>query len=204
MDGVLLDPASEHPLALDHTDLTVLALWCGMDERPDGTDLAVGIENVRGELGERIAGRVVADWPRYYWAQQPAEGDEPGHALTLPDRDTCPVFTSEEKVTRFLGRVQDWELVDEGMKPAMYLTGWAFNVFREMTGRYEEGGWIDPRAMKILESLSDAEETLGGAFDTIDPDATDGDGLEVSPAMAEAALERIDERLLPRVPGFVA
>ncbi len=202
-DGVLLDPASPHPLVLDHTDLAILALWCGTGRRPDATDLAVGVASAREELGARVAGRIVADWPRYYWAHQPGEGDEPTRAMTMPDRDACPIFTSEEKVTRFLGRIREWGMVDEGMKPARYLTGWAFNVFREMAGGYEDGGWIDPRAMKILEAVADDGEMLDGAFDAVDPDATDGDGLEVSPAMARAALERIDERLMPRVPGFV-
>lgn len=203
-DGVLLDPESRRPLPLDHTDLAMLALWTGTGRRPDATDLVVGVESARQELGERIAGRIVADWPRYYWAIQRSDGDTPDQAMTLPRRDACPVFTSEEKVGRFLAKVREWELVGEEMKPAMYLSGWAFNAFREMAGRYREGGWINPRAMRILESLSESGGMLDGAFDAIDPDASDGDGLEVTPAMARAALERIDERLMPRVPGFVA
>lgn len=203
-DGVLLDPASRHPLPLDHTDLTVLALWTGMGSPPDGTDLVVGVESAADQLGERVAGRIVADWPRYYCAQQPASGDEAGRAMTLPRRDAYPFFTTEEKVGRFLSRVREWEMVDDGMKPATYLTGWPFNVFREMRSRYVDGGWINPRAMRVLESLSESGGTQDGAFDAVDPDAPDGDGLEVSPSMVDAALQRIDERLMPRVPGFVA
>lgn len=203
-DGVILDPGSAHPLPLDHTDLAFLALWTGMGRRPDGTDLAVGVASARDDLGPRICGRIVADWPRYYWALQPGEGEEGPQAMTLPDRDACPAFTSEEKIQRFLGRVREWDMVPEGMQPLMYLTGWAFNVFQEMRTRYREGGWIDPRALDIARELGEAGEAAAELLGPSDRDALDGEGLEVSPEMVRSALARIEWRLQPRVPDFLA
>lgn len=203
-DGVILDPEGPHPLPLDHTDLAVLALWTGMGRRPDGTDLVVGVASIRDELGPGVCGRIVADWPRYYWALQPGEEDRQPQAMTLPGRDACPVFTSEEKIKRFLEKVREWELVEPSMQPLMYLTGWPFNVFREMLTRYRDGGWINPRALSVARELGEAGAAACELLEREDPDAADGEGLEVAPEMVRSALARIEWRLQPRVPGFLA
>ncbi|MFW6199999.1 MAG: hypothetical protein ACOC8K_05455 [Gemmatimonadota bacterium] len=190
VSGVVLDPDGPHPLILDHTDLAVLALWSETGRQPDGTALAELVEELREELGAGIAGRILADWPRYFWTLQAggsgvAAGEEAGtdggtRAMTLPERDTCPVFTSEEKIRRFLEECRNRELVGPGMQALVYLSGWAFNVFREIHVRYREGGWLNP--------------------DTAPPD----EGMEIGTDMVRSSLARIEWRLQPRVPGFLA
>ena len=200
VSGVVLDPDGPHPLALDHTDLAILTLWSETGEQPGGTALAGLVAELREELGAGAAGRILADWPRYFWALQtgggggdvgigheggagPAEAGSAARetrAMTLPERDACPVFTSEEKIRTFLQDCRDRGLVGPGMQGLAYLSGWAFNVFREIHLRYREGGWLDP--------------------DTAPPE----DGLEIDTDMVRSALARIEWRLQPRVPGFLA
>lgn len=177
--GVLVDPDGPHPLPLDHADLAVLALWAEEGAQPDGTDLARLVEELRDDLGPAVRGRILADWPRYFWALQ-GGGDEPTRALTLPDRDVCPVFTSEERIRTFLDEARERGLLGGEMEPLAYLSGWAFNVFREIHLRYREGGWLDPESPRP------------------------GTGLELDPDTVRGALARIEWKLQPRVPGFLA
>lgn len=178
--GVLLNPESEAPLALDHADLAILALWAESGSQPRGEEVAALVEELREDLGPATAGRILADWPRWFWALQGGGEDEPTRAMTLADRDTCPVFSSEDRIRAFLEQVREGGLVSGEMQPLAYLSGWAFNVFREIHVRYREGGWLDPEGPR--------PET----------------GLEMGAETIRAALARIEWRLQPRVPGFLA
>ena len=92
----------------------------------------------------------------------------------------APVFTSEEAILHFLEDCRERGLVGSGMQALVYLSGWAFNVFREIHVRYREGGWLNPDA------------------------APPNEGMEIDPEMVRSALARIELRLQPRIPGFLA
>lgn len=178
--GVLLHPEDGAPLPLDHADLAILALWAESGSQPRGEDVAGLVEELREDLGPATAGRILADWPRWFWALQGGGEDQPTRAMTLADRDTCPVFSSEDRIRAFLEQAREGGLVSGEMQPLAYLSGWAFNVFREIHIRYREGGWLDPEGPR--------PET----------------GLEMGAETIRAALARIEWRLQPRVPGFLA
>lgn len=197
-DGLILDPGSETPLVLDPTDLAVLWLWADEGTQPDGRDLVDAVSGIRDDLGPRVAGRIVADWPRYYWAVRAGGGEDGPGTLSLPGRDACPVFTSEERIRGFLEAVRDRELVEEDVRPLLYLTSWAFNVFQEMRTRYREGGWIDPDPDDVVRRIDDHDGTASGG-----DDPTFG-GFPVTEEVLRAALARIEWRLQPRVDGFLA
>ncbi|MEE8166726.1 MAG: hypothetical protein V3T64_14255, partial [Myxococcota bacterium] len=98
--------------------------------------------------------------------------------MTLPDVDCCPIFTSQEIARTYINVYRNLGLMTEGMKPVPILHKWTYSVFVEAKNNFTEGACVDPIP-------------LGGG------------GVRVAGEMLEAALERIDEKLKPRVPGFV-
>lgn len=178
-DGVVLDPAAPRPLTLDHTDLLALDLWSRESRQPRAADLvkAAAQRLADGTIVPRTAARVVADWPAWYLGVQRTETGL--NVLRMPQADALPIFASERTLTAFVSfHTKAGSL--KGLWEALpVLHRWTFSVFHEGVESYADGAWFEPAA-----------------------DATGG--LHVDGDMLQAALERVHERLTPRVPGFVA
>ncbi len=179
-DGVILDPAGLWPLTLDHTDLLYLDQWMRQSDRqPTAYEIALQVGELLegGAISPKIAGRILADWPRYYVGIQ-RHPDGGASIMTLPDVDCCPIFTSQEIARTYINVYRNLGLMTEGMKPVPILHKWTYSVFVEAKNNFTEGACVDPVPLA-------------------------GGGVRVAGEMLEAALERIDEKLKPRVPGFV-
>ncbi len=180
-DGVILDPAGPHPLVLDHTDLLGLELWCRRPERgPAGWNIINAIADLyyNKKITAVVAGRLVADYPRYWVGLQHTQNQSA--LLMVPQTDACALFTSPELAKTYLDWYMNLDSVKtqiEGMQPVPVLTRWNTSSLAVAAGQFSEI-WIDP-----------------------DPLA--GTGLRLGADAMEAALKRIDEKLKPRIPGFV-
>jgi len=176
--GVLLDPASPQPLALDHTDLLLLHLWCSGDAPPDpAAALARAATLLReGNIGRRIAGRIAADLPRYFIVFTEAEENRVG-LLHVPDTDAGALFTTAEAAEAFLEGCRKQGL--QGTEKASVLpvlSRWSRSALLLAATHFTEA-WIDP----VPNSHA---------------------GLRLDRTGLEASVERLHERLKPRVPGF--
>jgi hypothetical protein len=178
-DGVVLDPGAPRPLALDHTDLLALDLWSRDSRQPRAADLvrAAAQRLADGAIAPRTAARVVADWPAWYVGVQRTETG--ANILRVPQADALPVFASERTLASFVGFHTKAGSLKGSWEALPVLHRWTFSVFHEGVESYADGAWFEPAA-----------------------DATGG--LHVHGDMLQAALERVHERLTPRVPGFVA
>jgi hypothetical protein len=181
-DGVLLDPAGPAPLPLDHTDLLVLDLWLREGNgQPKGWTIASEIARLHYEqvLSDRVAALIVADWPRYFMiAQQTPEGGVNLLKIPDPDSDRLPVFTTADAAETYIRVFRNMELLKEEWQVVPILHRWDTSVFHNALDNFDDGAWVDPIA-------------LGGG------------GLPVNRSMLETIIERIDEKLKPRIPGFV-
>jgi hypothetical protein len=179
-DGVVLDPTGPWPLVLDHTDLLWAELWARSGRQPDPADLVAEVTRlVRAQaIPMALAARLVADWPRYFIGV--ARTDTGGTVLKLPEGDVCAVFTSAEKAAFFIDAHRTLGIFRgaEGLKPMPILHRWTHSVFHAVVEQFEAA--------------------------CIDPEPGAGTGLHLDRAALAAAVERIEERLQPRVPGFVA
>lgn len=205
LDGVLLDPASEAPLPLDHTDLLVLERWCREGARPRGIDVVSQATRLleAGRIGPLVAARIAADWPRYYAGVRcSAEGVG---LVTVPGRDCCAVFTDKHYAAFYLEacRQMGWIPGEVALEPVTHR--WRSSVFDRAAGLFGEGVWIDPLPFDgdPAEGLAALQRAVGDEVRLPEPDEPVTRGLHLSGSMLEAALERIDEALAPRVPGFV-
>jgi SseB protein N-terminal domain len=179
-DGVVLDPTGPWPLVLDHTDLLWTELWARAGKPPEAGEVVAEVSRLRhaGTLSPALAARLVADWPRYFIGV--ARTETGGNVLKLPEGDVCAVFTSAEKANFFIDAHRTLGLFQgiEGMKPMPILHRWTHSVFHAVAEQFEAA--------------------------CIDPEPRAGTGLHLDQAGLAAAIERIEERLQPRVPGFVA
>lgn len=178
VDGVLLDPGSAHPLALGPADLLAIDLWSRRRARPEPSELVLAIGGLLagGLVDEAMAGRLAADYPRYWVGfQQTPEGG--GMLLMVPDTDACAVFTSHEAAKAFLTFYENVEAI-RGMSPVPVLSRWSHSAFSLASGSFAEA-WIDPDPM------------LGAP------------ALRLGTPGLESALAWLDDKLKPRVPGFV-
>lgn len=205
-DGIVIDPGSARPLTLDATDAAILRLWESGQRRPNGTALA---QEVTTRLAEEtwtpeLAGRVLADWPRYFVClRRDADGNV--QILTLPDRDCCAVFSTSERADLYLEVFRQSGVIDGSWEPIPVLSRWHHSVFHDLACHFDEGGVIDPMPPGAGLSVW-ASKFLGESKFDLDPTLVmDGyEGPHVHGEMLEAALARIDEKLKPRVPGWVA
>ncbi len=174
-----MDPAGSAPLPLDHTDLIGLELWFRMSSQPRGGDFAAAAAQrlTAGTLSPRNAARVVADWPQYYTGIQPTETG--ANVVTMPNRDILPIFTTPENAEVFTSFYRAAGILEGEWQTVPLPHKWTHSAFLQAQRHHEDGAWIDPK-----------------------PGEEPG-GLPVPQAMLEDALERIDEQLKPRVPGFV-
>jgi hypothetical protein len=180
---VILDPAGPHPLTLDHTDLLVLDIWAGRPgPGPNGWSLINGISRLYNEkkIPATLAGRMVADHPRY-WVGLSQTPDGGGVLLMVPKTDACALFTSQDlakKYIDFMASLENGGAQMEGMQPTPVLTRWHMSALTIAAGQFTEVA--------------------------INPDPYGFEGLFLGRDAIESALERIDDKLKPRVPGFVA
>jgi hypothetical protein len=178
-DGIVLDPAAPRPLTLDHTDLLLLDLWSRLGVQPRGPELAKTVAGLsaEGAITPGVAARIVADWPEWYVGVQRSEAAVA--VLTMPDRDALPIFASPDAVGAYVAHHRTAGRLRGSWEAVGVVHRWAFSVFDQVRESYRDGACIAP--------------------------AADGSGgLAVDAAMLEAAMQRLHERLTPRVPGFVA
>jgi hypothetical protein len=180
IDGVLLDPAGPHPLPLNHTDLLTLDVW-SRGSQPFGGALCAEVCRLLNDksIDERLASRLIADWPRYFLVIQHMENGGVSVLKVLdPDRDWCATFTSYEKAELHLTVLRNLGIIKGEWQPVPVLSRWDNSVFHNALQNFDDGLWIDSVP-------------------------TEGRGLVMDHAMLEAAVERVDEKLKPRVPDFV-
>ncbi|MCZ6917278.1 MAG: SseB family protein [Gemmatimonadetes bacterium] len=179
IDGIVLDPGSEARLPLDHTDLLGLDLWSRSGHQPRGSDFAAAVARrlTAGIMSPRTAARILADWPQYYLGLQTIEAG--ANVLKMPGGDILPIFTTKEKVEAFIQYYLGEGVLEGSWEPVLVSHKWMHSAFLQASRTYEEGAWVDP-----------------------EPDPEHG-GVRVHPEMLAHAIERIDEQLKPRVPGFV-
>jgi hypothetical protein len=177
--GMLLDPEGPCPMPLEHTDLLVLDCTArGGGARPDGGAMAAAVGRLlaAGAISPRLAGQIVGDWPQWFVLALPRDD---GQAIaTLPDEDIYAVFSSEERARAYADGCNARHGGLEGFVPHPVAHRWNFSVFNILRDG-ASGGCIDPGA-----------DLAGGV-------RVDGEAIA-------AAIERVGERLQPRVPGFVA
>jgi hypothetical protein len=179
--GVILDPAGPHPLILEHTDLLGLELWCRRPERgPAGWNIINAIADLyhNKKITALLAGCMVADYPRYWVGLQHTQNQSA--LLMVPQTDACALFTSPELAKTYLDWYTNLDSAKtqlEGMQPVPVLTRWHTSALAVAAEQFSEI-WIDP-------------------------DPLQGTGLRLGADAMEAALERIDEKLKPRIPGFI-
>lgn len=186
-DGAILDPASPSPLVLDLTDLLFLSMWVRHGERPDGTRLVRELAGLVDEIGPERTARILADWPQYILLSRTGRSGD-AQVVTTDGGDRLVGFTNRGDAERYLGRFVEITGIGGRWGPIEHLTGWTVSLFERVDGQFGAGARLDPPG----------PHGDGGAGGAGGPDA----GLEVTPAMARAALERIDEKLTPRVEGF--
>jgi len=181
--GVVLDPAGPSPLGLEHTDLLVLDLWSRRPGHgPTGADAIAAIARLYYEkkISAALAGRMVADYPRYWvgLGQTPEGG---GSLLMVPGTDACALFTSQDRAQQYLDfhmNLPNARAQIEGMQPIPVLTRWHASALAVASDQFTQV--------------------------CINPDPYGTEGLFLGRDALDAALARIDDRLKPRVPGFVA
>lgn len=208
-DGVILDPSGPHPLVLDPTDLLFLSLWVRKGSRPDGTDVVRAVAELGDALDSRRVARFLVDWPQYFTVGHPTPEGRIGEVLTMPDDPRrLSAFTTDGKATRFFHQICHARELDlgEGWSHAELLSRWPINLFEILDAGFPEGAWLNPRGLNFADHLAGGEEValemLDMARTELDVDREDGDGLEVTPEIVAAALQRIDETLAPRVEGL--
>jgi hypothetical protein len=179
LDGVLLDPDGPCPLPLDPTDLLVLA--CAAADggaRPGGGDIAAATGRLlaSGAISSRRAGQILADWPQWFLLGSAQDGRQ--QIATLPDEDVYALFSSAERAQAYATACNATVGGLEGFVPTAVAHRWNFSVFTVIR-EGAQGGRIDP-----------GSDLTGGV-------PLDGEAVA-------AAVERVAERLQPRVPSFVA
>jgi hypothetical protein len=177
-DGVVVDPAAPRPLMLDHTDLFLLELWSRLGVQPRGPVLARALAVLRGDnlITPRVAARIVADWPEWYIGVQ--RSDTGVSILAMPDREALPIFPTADAVGEFVARQRAAGRVAGAWEAIGLVHRWTASVFEHVGDSYRDGACIAPA-----------------------PDG--GGGLALDHGMLDAVMQRLHERLTPRVPGFV-
>jgi len=176
--GVVLDPAGPHPLALDHFDLMALGLWCRKGyAQPSEHDLVSEAGRLCAEkkIPPRLAGRMAAEIPRYWMGVQ--KKDDSVLILVIPGTDTCALFSNPDSARSYLDFYRNLGIGSDEMKPVPVLSRWDRSALHTAAESFE-AVWIDPAPMG-------------------------GGGLYLEREALEAALEHLDRKLKPRVPGFV-
>lgn len=186
LDGVLLDPEATSPLVLDHTALTVLDLWAGRRRAPDAIDLIreAQCRAREGALAGPALARLVAEVPEY-WLGMLAPDDLDITVLHMPDDDATGVlFTTQEAAREFFERNPPPRTGRVSRAPG--------DTTITLLAR--------PHQWSTSAFLVVAEE-----FDAVvvDPNPDGSGGLCLDRAQIERVLTALDERLMPRVPGFV-
>jgi hypothetical protein len=98
----------------------------------------------------------------------------------VPKTDACALFTSQNLAKSYLDFWQNVESVKpqlSSMKPVPVLSRWQSSALAVAAEQFSEI-WIDP-------------------------DPASASGLRLGKDALEAGLARIDEKLKPRVPGFI-
>jgi hypothetical protein len=178
-DGIVVDPAAPRPLTLDHTDLLLLELWSRVGSQPRGPELAKAVALLRADdlITPRVAARIVADWPEWYVGIQRKESEVA--VLALPDRETLPIFPTADALGAFVAHHRTAGRLSGSWEAMGLVHRWTGSVFEHVGESYRGGACIAP--------------------------AADGSGgLALDAAMLDAVMQRLHERLTPRVPGFVA
>lgn len=206
VEGVLLDAGSANALPIDRTALVLLALASGTGRRPEGTDLVVGLQSLGDLASPEEKARILADWPGFYsLVREGAEGRP--ELMTLPDRECLAAFTTRDKVESYERQLTPYGVDPTAWAPYMNLSGWVMNVFDLAADHFAEGLHVNPRALNqvtVFDPGIAAAQDFIDAVGNLDPDHADGDGMPVTPEMARAAVERLDETLTPRLEGFYA
>ena len=179
IDGILLDPGSEAQMLLEHTELLGLDLWSRKGHQPRGSDFVAAVAGriEAGTMSPRTAARILADWPQYYLGIQTIEGG--ANVLKMPGGDILPIFTTVERLEAFIEYYSGEGVLEGTWDPVSVSHKWTHSAFLQASRTYEDGAWVDP-----------------------EPGPEHG-GVHVGPEMLQHALERIDDQLKPRVPGFV-
>ena len=175
--GILLTTPDGRPLPLEHVDLAMLDAWVRLEGRqPDGGDLVVTTRRLldAGRIPATLAARLVADWPRWYLGLETDTGS--AQLLTIPGRaDCCALFSTAERAAAFLHDHRARGVpIPCAMQPTPVLHRWDWSAFHTVRDEFA-CGWLDPE--------------VGG----------DG-GLLLDRTMMAAAIDRIVERLTPRLP----
>jgi hypothetical protein len=149
---------------------------------PDGWKLINTVARLTYEkrITAALAGRLLADHPRY-WAGLSQTPDGGGSLLMVPKSDACALFTSQDlaqKYIDFLRSLENAKSQMEGMQPIPLLTRWHTSALAVAAEQFTEVA--------------------------INPDPYGTEGLFLGRDALDAALVRIDEKLKPRVPGFIA
>jgi hypothetical protein len=128
-----------------------------------------------GTLTSEHVGRVAADFPDYWFGVRPDAGN--GFSVVTHNETGFCLFSSEQRASAYISRGAS--LAEGGFRPREAVTRWG-------------GDTVFDHALR------------GFSQAVIDPDRPGSStGLALDRAALEAALARIDERLEPRVPGFI-
>ncbi len=176
LDGVVIDPGSDWPLTLDATELALLHLWEREGQRrPEATALAREVTRrlAEQEWSPALAGRVLADWPRYFIClRRDPEGNVT--VLTLPDCDCCAVFSAADRADLYLEVYRQSGVIDGSWQSVPVLSRWHHSVFHDLARHFDEGGVIDPMPPEAGLSVW-ASNFLGESnFDLDRSDSRDG------------------------------
>ena len=165
-------------VTLDAVELFHLQLWARTMQQPEGSVMVDALARLqRGDYSaeQGICGRIAADWPLYYAAVL-RKGDEVSLAK-VPETDELALFTGERELAEFKRsfRVKNPALDD--LESHQMIPRWRANFFRLANQNYS-GVCLNPGS---------SSEPNGVQLD--------GKGLD-------GAIERLEMRLRPRIPGF--
>ena len=99
--------------------------------------------------------------------------------LKMPGGDILPIFTTADKLEAFIQYYVLEGVLEGAWDPGTVSHKWTHSAFLQASRSYQEGAWVDP-----------------------EPGPEHG-GVPGDPDMLAYAIERIDEQLKPRVPGFI-
>lgn len=182
-EGLVLDPPTSenenaNALTLDAVELFHLQLWARTMQQPEGSLMVDALARLqRGDYSaeQGICGRIAADWPLYYAAVL-RKGDEVSLAK-VPETDELALFTGERELAEFKRTFRTKNPALDDLESHQMLPRWRANFFRLANQNYS-GVCLNPGS---------SSEPHGVQLD--------GKGLD-------GAIERLEMRLRPRIPGF--
>ncbi len=175
--GIVVDPASSHAFAIETTELFYLHLWASLGRAPDGLGVAQALALLQGgdySVDQRTAGRVAADWPLYLAARTMGANEGRSELLTVPGTGDLALFTSERGLDDFARLHRKSGVQREALECVHLLPRWRTSFFHIAQERF-----------------------LGVRIDV--GSAGGGDGVHLDGKGLDGALERLEERLRPRV-----